>query len=85
MANPRHGVSDGENQPLMAKSKTSTWNFRMKRHFNAQIDTRRADVILIICFFISGLTDAGAYNAWNVFLSMQVSYTAFFSAFVGTR
>lgn len=61
----------------MKKTKPSTQTSRFKRHFNAQIDTRRADVILIICFFISGLTDAGAYNAWKVFLSMQVSYATF--------
>lgn len=77
MANPRHEAADGENLPLLAKSKDSSRSSRFKRHFNAQIDTRRADVILIICFFISGLTDAGAYNAWNVFLSMQVSYAVF--------
>jgi len=60
--------------PLMAKMQSPSRGSRIKHYLNAQIDTRRADIILIICFFISGLTDAGAYNAWRVFLSMQVSH-----------
>ncbi|TID22091.1 hypothetical protein E6O75_ATG10885 [Venturia nashicola] len=77
MANSRQEDSESENLPLMAKSIPSTWSSKFKRHFNAQIDTKRADIILIICFFVSGLTDSGAYNAWNIFLSMQTGNTIF--------
>ncbi|QDS71856.1 hypothetical protein FKW77_009993 [Venturia effusa] len=77
MENSRHGASEGEHLPLMAKKKSATRNSTLKRYLNAQIDTRRADVVLIICFFISGLTDAGAYNAWRIFLSMQTGNTIF--------
>lgn len=43
------------------------WTF-----LNTNIHTNRADVLLIISFFISGMIDAGAYNAYECFTSMQV-------------
>ena len=46
---------------------------KMKLYLTADIDKRWGDLILIVCFFISGLIDAGAYNAYGCFTSMQVS------------
>lgn len=43
-----------------------------KNHLNAEITTRWADLVLIVCFFICGLIDAGAYNAYECFTAMQV-------------
>ena len=45
---------------------------RIKQYLAAEITTRWADLTLIACFFISGVIDAGAYNAYECFCSMQV-------------
>ena len=47
---------------------------RTKQYLTADIDTQWADLILIVGFFISGLIDAGAYNAYQNFASMQVKH-----------
>lgn len=44
----------------------------LKDYLTADIDTRWADLILIVCFLIAGLIDSGAYNAYECFTSMQV-------------
>ena len=43
----------------------------MTRHFKAEIDTRYADIVLIVCGFVSGLVDGLSFNAWGSFSSMQ--------------
>ncbi|KAK3707534.1 hypothetical protein LTR37_012029 [Vermiconidia calcicola] len=57
-----HFTSKGQDVPNSTK---------LKRYLNADIETRWADLILVVCFFISGLIDAGAYNAYGCFSSMQ--------------
>ncbi|KAK3697798.1 hypothetical protein LTR37_017263 [Vermiconidia calcicola] len=63
-----HFTSKGQDVPNSAK---------LKRYLNADIGTRWADMILVVCFFISGLIDAGAYNAYGCFSSMQTGNTVF--------
>lgn len=46
---------------------------KLKCYLTADVNTRWADLILIICFAISGLIDSGAYNAYECFVSMMVS------------
>lgn len=47
---------------------------RMANYLDAEISTRWADLVLIVCFFMAGLIDAGAYNAYQCFTSMQVCF-----------
>ncbi|KAK5118858.1 hypothetical protein LTR62_000067 [Meristemomyces frigidus] len=42
-------------------------------YLNTNIATRHTDLILIVCFAVSGLIDSGAYNAYTCFMSMQPS------------
>jgi Protein of unknown function (DUF1275) len=37
----------------------------------SDIDTKRTDVILIVCAFVGGLVDGTSFNAWGSFSSMQ--------------
>lgn len=55
-----------------AKQDNISTTARLARHLTAEINTRHADLVLIVCFFVSGLIDAGAYNAFYVFTSLQV-------------
>lgn len=48
-----------------------------KHHLNASVSSRWTDLVLIICFAISGLIDSGAYNAYSCFTSMQTGNTVF--------
>lgn len=41
------------------------------RHLLSDIDTKRTDIVLIVCAFVSGLVDGTSFNAWGSFSSMQ--------------
>ncbi|KAL8950572.1 MAG: hypothetical protein Q9222_003406 [Ikaeria aurantiellina] len=43
----------------------------------APIDTHHADLPLLACCFVTGIIDAGAYNAWGTFMGMQTGNTIF--------
>ncbi|KAL8798683.1 MAG: hypothetical protein Q9182_006469 [Xanthomendoza sp. 2 TL-2023] len=44
---------------------------RLRRYLTAPIDTHHADLPLLACCFVTGIIDAGAYNAWGTFMGMQ--------------
>ncbi|GAB7364505.1 hypothetical protein MBLNU230_g5314t1 [Neophaeotheca triangularis] len=50
---------------------------RLKTHLNTSITPSWTDLILVTCFFIAGLVDSGAYNAYETFTSMQTGNTVF--------
>lgn len=50
---------------------SSSFRGRITRYFTEEVDTRRSDVLLIACSFISGMIDSAAFNAWGSFASMQ--------------
>ena len=50
---------------------------KVRGYLTADISTRWADLILIVCFALSGLIDSGAYNAYECFTSMQTGNTIF--------
>lgn len=45
----------------------------LRKRLTTSVDSSRADVPLILSFFIAGMIDAGSYNAYECFCSMQVS------------
>ncbi|KAI0004394.1 hypothetical protein F4779DRAFT_621449 [Xylariaceae sp. FL0662B] len=49
----------------------------LSTHLKQDISRRHSDVVLLICSFISGLCDSGAFNAWSCFVSMQTGNTIF--------
>lgn len=44
---------------------------RWDRHMGAQVDTGRADVLMILCALVAGLIDSTVFNAFRTFVSMQ--------------
>jgi hypothetical protein len=62
----------GSNHTPMLQRKEISASAKVKDYLAAEVDTRWAELILIVCFFISGMIDAGAYNAYECFVSMQV-------------
>lgn len=43
----------------------------LRRRLTAQIDTKWADLVLLSCFYCSGLIDSMAFNMYGCFVSMQ--------------
>jgi hypothetical protein len=41
------------------------------RYLASDINTKQADIVLIICGFVSGLVDGVSFTAWGSFASMQ--------------
>ncbi|TKA34142.1 hypothetical protein B0A50_00122 [Salinomyces thailandicus] len=68
---------DAPNGGPPAKPKTPTRLYQAKQYLNADVSNKHTDIILIICFAISGLIDSGAYNAYTCFTSMQTGNTVF--------
>ena len=44
---------------------------QVRQRLDAQIDAKWADLILLGCFFCSGLVDSMAFNMYACFVSMQ--------------
>ncbi|KAF2844309.1 hypothetical protein T440DRAFT_512271 [Plenodomus tracheiphilus IPT5] len=51
--------------------------YQRKEHYLAEIDTKWADLLLLACFFCSGLIDSMAFNMYGCFVSMQTGNTIF--------
>ncbi|CAL8585002.1 hypothetical protein XPA_010584 [Xanthoria parietina] len=49
----------------------------VRQYLAANISTRHADLPLLACCFVTGIIDAGAYNAWGTFMGMQTGNTIF--------
>jgi hypothetical protein len=43
----------------------------VQRYFNRELDVAYMSIVIILCFFISGLIDSVAFNSWNCFVDMQ--------------
>ncbi|QSS58003.1 DUF1275 superfamily domain-containing protein [Histoplasma capsulatum] len=47
------------------------------RYLAQDVNTEHADLIFLVCYFLSGLSDCAAYRAWGCFVSMQTGNTIF--------
>lgn len=64
------GPNDAETSPLLGLKHGGSRD-RARRYFFQPIRLQNAYLPLLVCCFITGLIDAGSYNAWRVFMSMQ--------------
>ncbi|RDW68200.1 hypothetical protein BP5796_08857 [Coleophoma crateriformis] len=51
--------------------------YRIRKHMESNVSKEWADLLLIVCFYISGLIDSVAFNVWSCFVSMQTGNTIF--------
>ncbi|KIX01627.1 uncharacterized protein Z518_09353 [Rhinocladiella mackenziei CBS 650.93] len=58
---------------ISARSRLS----RITGYLKQDIRLQHADLVLLVCGFISGLCDSGTFNAWSCFVSMQTGNTIF--------
>ncbi|KAK6429749.1 hypothetical protein LTR95_014102 [Oleoguttula sp. CCFEE 5521] len=73
---PNPHIHDPNTDAPMSQ-KASSKVQQLKRHLLADLSIKYTDWILLLCFLISGMMDAGAYNAYSCFVSMQTGNTIF--------
>lgn len=63
-----NGSAD-EGQPLLRKpaSRLSKW----RKQFGAEVSRDWADVVLLLCYVVTGLLDSASTQVWGAFVSMQ--------------
>ncbi|EXJ87973.1 hypothetical protein A1O1_04900 [Capronia coronata CBS 617.96] len=49
----------------------------VQRYLYQDLDVSYMSIVIIICFFISGLIDSVAFNSWSCFVDMQTGNTVF--------
>ena len=62
------GTSD-EEAPLLGYTPASKSSWRKRLSVNVSRD--RADVVLLLCYIITGLLDSASISTWGSFVSMQ--------------
>jgi hypothetical protein len=67
----QNGGFDGQLECQANDSMARPFPKRIHDRLNVDINPKWADIILIVCFFISGLIDSAAFNTYSCFTSMQ--------------
>ncbi|PGH32956.1 hypothetical protein GX50_04238 [[Emmonsia] crescens] len=67
---------DVEANPQQYSGDTDTRSW-IVRYLAQDVNTDHADLIFLVCYFLSGLSDSSAYRAWGCFVSMQTGNTVF--------
>jgi uncharacterized membrane protein YoaK (UPF0700 family) len=66
---------NGEQQPLLGGRRSkSTW----RKSLMVDVSRERADLILMVCYVITGLLDSASISSWGSFVSMQTGNTVYF-------
>lgn len=61
---------DDESTPLIYQSQQKG-SKSLRRYLAAPVNLQHAEMPLLACCFVTGIIDAGAYNAWGTFMGMQ--------------
>ncbi|KAL8768526.1 MAG: hypothetical protein Q9203_005718 [Teloschistes exilis] len=67
---------DTETAPLLG-NKQHKPKRQLRSFLTENVDIHYAPLPLLVCCFLTGLIDAGSYNAWSVFMGMQTGNTVF--------
>lgn len=66
-----------EESPLLGQRKPPTGlTSRLSKHLTVDVSRDWADVVLILCYFSTGLLDSSSISVWGSFVSMQTGTTA---------
>ncbi|KAK4234811.1 hypothetical protein C8A03DRAFT_46935 [Achaetomium macrosporum] len=75
---PGNNPVPDEETPLLhnrnAKPSVSRW----RRNLTANVSRNHADVVLLLCYLITGLLDSASISVWGSFVSMQTGNTVYF-------
>lgn len=62
---------------LSPRDESTSRKYHLGKHFSEEVDTAAGYIPLLICCFVTGLTDGTLYNAYGTFVSMQTGNTIF--------
>ncbi|KAK3941970.1 hypothetical protein QBC46DRAFT_381405 [Diplogelasinospora grovesii] len=74
MNRPRRTGDEG--RPLLRKPARASLT-RWQRHLTADVHRDWADIVLLLCYAITGLLDSSATSVWGAFVSMQTGNTVY--------
>ncbi len=66
----RDGRQD-EELLLLGQRKTHSLALRWRKYMAVDVNRDWADVVLILCYLITGLLDSSSISVWGSFVSMQ--------------
>ncbi|PGH04736.1 hypothetical protein AJ79_07015 [Helicocarpus griseus UAMH5409] len=66
-----------DDSPLLNQTAKQPLRSRIKNYLSQDVSKARADLVLIIACFISGLVDSAVFNVWSCFVSMQTGNTVY--------
>jgi len=69
--------SDEETHHLLGKDSRQSFVSRTRKHMNINVTTRWGDLVLLLCYVITGLLDSSAVFIWGSFVSMQTGNTVY--------
>ena len=75
--NPFNALSNGvpdEESPLLrnnAKPPSRSLVAKCRKSMNAEINRSWADLVLLLCYVVTGLLDSSSTQVWGAFVSMQ--------------
>jgi len=64
----RHTVV--ETTPLLGRQQPFAMD-QLRKLMSSSISLKHADLPLLVSCYVTGLIDAGAFNAWGIFMGMQ--------------
>ncbi|KAK1829428.1 hypothetical protein QBC39DRAFT_356551 [Podospora conica] len=79
-----NGRSD-EESPLLGHRKRTTPALasRLRKHLTEDVSRDWADLVLILCYFVTGLLDSSSISVWGSFVSMQTGNTVYLGLGLG--
>jgi len=57
--------------PLLRKSDSRSLAVRTRHWMNVDVKREHADIILVLCYMVTGLLDSASISIWGSFVSMQ--------------
>jgi hypothetical protein len=76
-------IGASEEESLLPKSSPRHISHRVRKHLAVDLDKKRADLVLLFCYAITGLLDSSAISIWGSFVSMQTGNTVYFALGLG--
>lgn len=70
-SNPEDGLGAGEQMPLLRKPSADSLLARLQQYLMVNVRREKADIILVLCYLVTGLLDSASISIWGSFVSMQ--------------
>ncbi|KAK9434925.1 DUF1275 domain protein [Metarhizium brunneum] len=80
-----NGVIADEEQPLLGRKPTPpSLLSKCRKQMTAEVSRSWADLVLLLCYVVTGLLDSASTQVWGAFVSMQTGNTVFVGLGIAT-